>query len=224
MTCFHSSELNQWHRSTRHWHYVQTKLVDGKRGTKILKWHVHSKRVIWCWKHTAMTSNVLLISETSLGSFPVVAVLTFQWSAHIYFQTALLPCFFSHFTSDVPCRIMQYLSSPSLSLYLSLHAATAGIDQTSLSKMAMIIQTSCHYGATSPLIPASHPFVHPFQHSLLNVTLLPQYSHMGSGFTLFIPNKLRIYNADSMKTCAILWCHPSNSETQWALKHSLIEI
>lgn len=87
----------------------------------------------------------------------------------------------------------------------------------------MIIQTSCHCGATSPLIPASHPFVHPFQHSLLNVTLLPQYSHMGTEFTLFIPNKLHIYNAGSMKTCAILWCPAPNSEKPWALKHSLIK-
>lgn len=141
------------------------------------------------------------------------------------FPDSLAPLLFPpHLISDVPCTIMQYLSSPSLLLFLSLHAATAGVDQTSLSKMAMIIQTSCLCGATSPLIPASHPFVHPFQHSLLNVTLLPQYSHMGSGFALFIPSKLHIYNAGSMKTCAILWCHPPNSEKLWALKHCLIEI
>lgn len=92
MSCFHSSEFNQWLGSTRPRHYVWTKLVDGTR-KKNIKWHVHSKRKIWCWKHTAMTWNVLLISETSFGSFPVVTVLTFQWVPHIYFQTALLPCF-----------------------------------------------------------------------------------------------------------------------------------
>ena len=147
----------------------------------------------WHWKHTARTEYIKCII----------------WL--FVLKASFLPLFFSSGCSAHTWIALSYLficqppsvfypSFPLLTFFLvscnafSPHAVTTGIDQTSVSKMMIIIHTTvCCYCTTSPLISICHPSVypsfHPSMHFLLNVILLPQHSHMGSGFTSLTHHK-----------------------------------
>lgn len=136
--------------------------------------------------------------------FPLLASLTLEMHSHIGLLASLTPfvclfvCFCSVFFPSFPpptyfvetCTTFPVLSS----CCVSPHAATTGIDQTSVFKMKMIIHTTAAV-TVQPLlwspsvIHLSFLPIRPFLHFLLNVILLPQHSHMGCKFTSFIHHK-----------------------------------
>jgi len=136
--------LNLWYANDVDWQWKRT------------VWNEHIKCIIWL--------IVLKASFLPKRFFHHLLCSHLDWS--LIFFICQLPSVFFFILSTPDLLLESYSTFPVLSSCCApLHAATAGIDQTSVSKMMMIIHTTAAV-IVQPLLPICYPSVSPSHPSI----------------------------------------------------------